>query len=637
MEKPTLSHTNIRLLFLKGARLAERCWISMALYMFFIWLAGTFILMPLTSTVLHQLAKNGDTIVGNYSMHEWVLTPQGLGYVLLGGAVLLMGLILNMAGLFWILQSHMNQPKSIQHTLLNVLAASPILFRLSLAMFILCLPVVLLLALGPGAAFLFFLSEHDINYYLTHRPAEWFWAIGFSGAWLIGVLLIVFRIAIRCIYVVPAWLEGYRPIHKALRQSWMKTADTGRPLVQVLIVGLLLWGASSLLIEGGLLQLAKWGLSRLESIEAVLRWATVYILLSWLLNAVLNFIFVGWGAGVWAVCYNLHDDEDSHAEAPALLSLLSRAAVRRILRLRFVLLITFALIGAGSMFWSWRVMRIDNDIPRPAIIAHRAGATHAPENTEAAVTWVLKNKHSDIIEVDVTITRDEKLVLAHDKDLMKQGDDPRVIGETLYDDLKDVDVGTYFGEEFEGETLQTLDQFLHRVKDEREVILEFKHGLGTPLIEQTIAAVREHKLQESVILMSLELEEIRLIQELAPEIRVGYFASVEAGDLATLDVDIMGLKDSLIEPSLIEELHSREVLIYVWTIDEPSRMLELALLGVDGLITNDPLKAGGLFDKAERLTPTARMLINFKPFWKLFAELGWWDDAPDLAEELEEE
>ena len=46
------------------------------------------------------------------------------------------------------------------------------LFYLSGSIFLFCLPFVFLLAVGPGVAFLLFLTGHDINYYLTYRPPE---------------------------------------------------------------------------------------------------------------------------------------------------------------------------------------------------------------------------------------------------------------------------------------------------------------------------------------------------------------------------------------------------------------------------------------------------------------------------------
>ena len=49
--------------------------------------------------------------------------------------------------------------------------------------------------------------------------------------------------------------------------------------------------------------------------------------------------------------------------------------------------------------------------------------------------------------------------------------------------------------------------------------------------------------------------------------------------------------DDLVDESLIVEAHSRGLNVNVWTVDDESRILELAEWGVDGIITNFPALA----------------------------------------------
>jgi glycerophosphoryl diester phosphodiesterase len=129
--------------------------------------------------------------------------------------------------------------------------------------------------------------------------------------------------------------------------------------------------------------------------------------------------------------------------------------------------------------------------------------------------------------------------------------------------------------------------------------------------------VRKLEMQDEVILMSLELEEVREVQSLAPEIMVGYFASVEMGDLRKLDVDILGLKDNLAEPDFVRDVQEQGGRIYAWTVDDPMRMVELMELGIDGIITNDPMLAADIVRRFEALKPEQRVLLQFRDFWKI--------------------
>ena len=259
------------------------------------------------------------------------------------------------------------------------------------------------------------------------------------------------------------------------------------------------------------------------------------------------------------------------------------------------------------------------DVPTtsPLVIAHRAGAADAPENTLAALDRAIKDGAADLIEIDVTPTLGGELVVAHDKDLMKQANDPRIIRETPYAALRTTDIGKRFDAAFEGQRLERLESFLAACHGQVPMIVEFKHGAGTTLVKDTVALVRKMEMEDDVILMSLELGEIRDVQALAPEIAVGYFASVEMGDLRKLDVGILGIKDGMAEPGFVRDIQEQGGKIYVWTIDDPMRMVELIEMGVDGIITNDPNLAADIVRRFEALKPEQRVLLQFRDFWKV--------------------
>jgi glycerophosphoryl diester phosphodiesterase len=210
------------------------------------------------------------------------------------------------------------------------------------------------------------------------------------------------------------------------------------------------------------------------------------------------------------------------------------------------------------------------------------------------------------------MTADGVLVMEHDTDLMKQAQDPRMITETKYEDLKDVDIGSFFGPEYAGEHLAKLHDFLELAHDKIPLIVEFKHQPGSNMVERVVATVRETDMQDQVTLMSLNIEEVRQVQKLAPEIKVGYFVSVEVGDLRLLDVDVIGAKDGMVDHVFVHDIQNKGAKVYVWTVDDPVRILELALFGVDGIITNDPNATADILKRLADLTPEQRLLLRFK-------------------------
>ena len=81
------------------------------------------------------------------------------------------------------------------------------------------------------------------------------------------------------------------------------------------------------------------------------------------------------------------------------------------------------------------------------IIAHRAGGALAPENTVAAVRNAIAIG-ADWAEIDVQLTSDNKIIVAHDTDLRRLGGLNQTIGESTLEKVQSVDVGIKFNETF---------------------------------------------------------------------------------------------------------------------------------------------------------------------------------------------
>jgi glycerophosphoryl diester phosphodiesterase len=591
----------------------------MALYTLIVWACGGIVLAPLVTWILRSLAGYGDVIVGNYTIHLWLLTPRGLAYLLLAGSVVLFTGILQLGGLLQIAGSSGGQGVSARDALLGLVANRRSLLKLSLTFFLLCLPVVLIIAAGPGLTYLLLLTEHDINFYLTHHPPQWTIMLVVSGVWVlitVGATLILF---VRSMFALPAWLDGTRSARVALKTSWGATRGCVGSLSRIML--LCIGGAVLVAVVVNTLVFAAAGYlldHAAGTLEGVVRIMSGHFIVHVLLQWGMGFLGVIWIAGVWAICYRrcVHADMVAEGTPHPSVSLSPMAVAKFALRLR-VMIPVIAVLLLGSWLMSLWAFGQDVQTRSPLIIAHRAGATYAPENTLAALALALKEGAADIIEIDVTLTLDDELVVAHDKDLMKQAQDPRIIRETPYAELRTTDIGKPFADAFEGQRLERLEAFLRMTRGKRPMIVEFKHGKDTDLVERTVDLVRKLEMQDEVILMSLELEEVREVQSLAPEIMVGYFASVEMGDLRKLDVDILGLKDNLAEPDFVRDVQEQGGRIYAWTVDDPMRMVELMELGIDGIITNDPKLAADIVRRFEALKPEQRVLLQFRDFWKI--------------------
>jgi glycerophosphoryl diester phosphodiesterase len=378
--------------------------------------------------------------------------------------------------------------------------------------------------------------------------------------------------------------------------------------------------AALYVLSGFLLQIAG------PSINGLLLVISAYLILSAAVYAVLSFMGMALTVCVWVVCYERHGPSASSPEdwrsADGSLQI-STAAFKPFVWPSIIVLITLSL-GLSAYLLNRASPNIDT-----LVIAHRTGPLAAPENTLSGMKILLEQSTTDYVEFDVQLSADGQVIGAHDADLMKLADDPRKISETPYAELAQIDIGQKFDPQFAGEQLGLLAEFLELGKGTGiPLIIEFKFGGGKPdLVQKTIELVRRFEMEKDVILMSLEISDVRFTQKMAPDIPSGYFASIEMGSLKDLDVEVLAPKDIITTPALIRTMKARGIPVYVWTVDEPLPMVEFIEMGVDGIITNDPNLAREVVEELQSLNPVQRDLLKFRQFWKVFAKMGIWTSS----------
>lgn len=277
---------------------------------------------------------------------------------------------------------------------------------------------------------------------------------------------------------------------------------------------------------------------------------------------------------------------------------------------------------------------------RPRVIAHRGAARFAPENTLDAFRKAAE-LGADAIETDVCATSDGRFVLWHDPD----PDNPVALvrqtvgeGQGLHARPHMADIGSRYrkrpcdlpyeemkkhfgyttrppGTETDGPPdvpVALLDELLAWLDGEpaiRRVLLDMKlepkQGDRFPplfdLLLRTRRGAEEAPLFD-VLLPDRELVEAALAEHRLrgepPSIAVwGDFERpgvLKAARRLGLRNVSMG-KGQRLWPDLVQELdrvmlerdRGRLEGVIVWTIDEPEQLLELAFLGVDGVVTND--------------------------------------------------
>ena len=132
-------------------------------------------------------------------------------------------------------------------------------------------------------------------------------------------------------------------------------------------------------------------------------------------------------------------------------------------------------------------IHLDDDI---IVMAHRGSAGAAPENTLASIKRAIDD-NADFVEIDVQETSDGEIVVIHDSDLMKVGNTNLKIWDATYEQLQDIDVGSWFSPEFSGERVPRLQQVLSLCKDKVRVNIELKYYGHDKRLEERVVEIVE--------------------------------------------------------------------------------------------------------------------------------------------------
>jgi glycerophosphoryl diester phosphodiesterase len=251
-------------------------------------------------------------------------------------------------------------------------------------------------------------------------------------------------------------------------------------------------------------------------------------------------------------------------------------------------------------------MHILNSLERPIIFAHRGASRYAPENTMAA--FLLAVKHGvKAIELDVMLTKDEIPIVMHDHLLDRTTNGTGQVNAQMFDSIVQLDAGSHFSPEFSGEKIPLLDQVLGALPKDLLINVELKnyHNPKDALVDRVIEIVEKHDKRSAILFSSfLPLNLIR-VHQLMPDAKVGLLCS--PGKLAALcrsnwyfhiSPEFIHLHEGSVSKAVINKEHKRNRKINGWTVNNPARMRDLILWGIDGIITDDTLVAKQVIDQS---------------------------------------
>jgi glycerophosphoryl diester phosphodiesterase len=223
------------------------------------------------------------------------------------------------------------------------------------------------------------------------------------------------------------------------------------------------------------------------------------------------------------------------------------------------------------------------------ITAHRGASAVAPENTLVAYKKAIE-MGADYAELDVRQTKDGAIVLMHDKTVHRTTGVKGFVWDFTLEELKQLDAGSWFGEEFRGEPIPTLVEVIRLVKGRMKLNIEIKISENEPGIAQKVVdIVRAENFSRDCMITSFDKETVETVMEIAPDLETGLIFDKEyRPDVFEGSWEILSSDYELVDAEFMRLARISRKKVYVWTVNDGEEMLRLIGLGVDGIITNKP-------------------------------------------------
>ena len=233
----------------------------------------------------------------------------------------------------------------------------------------------------------------------------------------------------------------------------------------------------------------------------------------------------------------------------------------------------------------------------PGVIAHRGLSSLCPENTIAAFRRAL-DLGVDMIELDVLLSADDQLMVFHDDTLDRTTDGSGPVRALNHAQLKQLDAGGWFADEFVGERIPILLEVLELIGDRTLLNVEIKDEAVTDQVEggithRVIRLLRDNGFGDRVLLSSFDPRALLHARELDPDIPRGSLANPRIQSISNpieiledTGASSLNLSRDQVNETIVAKCHQMRRAVLVYTVNEVDEMQRMIAMGVDGLFTD---------------------------------------------------
>lgn len=242
------------------------------------------------------------------------------------------------------------------------------------------------------------------------------------------------------------------------------------------------------------------------------------------------------------------------------------------------------------------------------VFGHRGAAALAPENTLEGIDAAVA-AGADGFECDLRRTGDGNLVLMHDTEVDRTTDGSGLMAEMSLAAVRALDAGYRFGAAqgfpWRGRACRvpTAEEAIRRAAGRCLAILELKghpfeadHDPAEPAVEALLALI-DSRDTDGLVISSLNILALAMLRRSRSDVSTALLTApaLDAASAvrAARDEGHPGwhAPDACADAAAIDLAHDGGLEVIVWTVNDAGRIRDLARLGADGVITDDPAAA----------------------------------------------
>lgn len=286
---------------------------------------------------------------------------------------------------------------------------------------------------------------------------------------------------------------------------------------------------------------------------------------------------------------------------------------------KILVLIECAAVYIISVFYMEMTMPYGYETPsdrKIQVVAHRAGAKFAPENTMSAIHEAVKSG-ADIAEIDVQQTKDGELIVMHDTNFKRTAGIKKNVWDVTLKEAQTYDVGSFFGARYRDERIPALEDMVKAADRHINLMIELKSNRHQKhLEEKTVSLIRKYGFEDQCSIASMDYRILQKVKKLDPEIKTVYITSIAYGDMKRLEAaDMISVEESFVNTQLIARAGLYGKKVFVWTVNKETSMKKMRRIHVDGIVTDNVYFTNYMLEEGEKsylINELAEKLLRHK-------------------------